>query len=237
MLHPITRLLKELTEVDALRVEIDEQLARYPKMLADLDKQAAAARKAVSDAEAAIAAALKRRRAAEQETSDLRTRIKRYEVQQSQVKTAKEAEAMTHEIEQLTARIDVLETEGLELLEIEETQGRILEKARRAEAALEIEQSPERERITEQIREKRGRRERLLSEAERRLQALPSHPDDWQQDYLLLNQRHPGSVVVPVKGSQCGGCHFSLTAGQSQVVAAGKAVVHCDHCRRILYVE
>lgn len=224
--------LKELTTLDASLVQLQEQLSRYPAMLARLEAAEAALRKTIAEAGATMESTLRERRQAEKEVATLEAQIRKYHLQQSTVKTNKEYQAITLEIDNLRARIDQWETSGLEKLEAEEAiQHRQKEGAAQL-ARIQAENDAERERIQTQIKEKTERVERLKGERGRHLATLP---DDLRELYEALNQRFPGSAVVPLEGETCGGCHWTLVAQTCQHVRAGRELIRCEHCHRWLF--
>jgi predicted nucleic acid-binding Zn-ribbon protein len=229
---PLLQQLKEISEVDALLAQTREQLALYPKMLKKLLDAEAAEQKKAEAARARGEAARAERRRADQAVSALREKIKKMTSQQSMVKTTKEFETLSAELEKAGQKIDELETRGLELLEAEELAAREQAVAEKAWKKLVAEQAEEQERIQAQIRDKQERLQRLSGEQQRKVKLLP---DDWQETYASLNERWPGSAVVRMAQGQCGGCHYSLTLGAQQHVRGGEMLVRCEHCRRVLY--
>lgn len=233
-MNEVLQQLHNLTEVDFSIAQTREQLARYPAMLDKMAAAEAKQQKTIAEAEAQLDAARHERRKAEKEVQTLQDQIKKYVSQQSAVKTNKEYQAITHEIDQLRVKIDTWETIGLEKLEIEdECLGRKKAAATQL-AALEAEHATERRRIEEQMMEKQERIERLTAERQRRFDAIP---EEWKELYELLNTRHPGTACVPLEGENCGGCHWTLVPQTRQLVRVGEELVRCEHCRRFLYAK
>lgn len=231
-MNELLQQLKEMTTLDAGLAQTREQLARYPAMLAKLDAAEAAQARAIADAEAAMETTQRERRQAEKEVTTLDAQIRKVREHQAAVKTNKEYQAITSEIEALRAKIDQRETIALEKLEAEEGLQRRKKEAAAALARIQGENQGERERIQGQIAEKQERQVRLLGERQRRLAELP---EDLRETYEFLNQKFPGSAVVPLEGETCGGCHWNLVAQTGQMVRAGRDLVRCEHCHRYLF--
>ena len=231
-MHELLQHLKELTTLDAAIVQQQDQLARYPVMLARLAADEAAHQKTITEADAALEALLRDRRQAEKEVATIEAQIRRYQQQQAVVKTNKEYEAITGEIETHRAKVDRWETAALEKLETEEVQQKRKKIAAEQLAKLKIENDAERRRIADQTAEKRERLARLSSERERKMADLP---EDLRETYTHVNQKCPGSAVVPLEGDTCGGCHWSLVAQIGQQVRSGKELIRCEHCHRFLF--
>lgn len=224
--------LVDLTELDRSIHELRQQLHLYPGKLKELDSQE-------KKAQAKIDAILKKsrdardtRRHAETEADSLRDKIRKYKIQQGSVKTNRELEAITHEIEQLESKIEELDTLGLESLEIEELSQEELVEAEEARDKQATEIDRERSRIAEQTERKRSELADLQQEHSMRLARLPEGLRDL---YQLLNEKYPGTAVVPVKEGACGGCSMNLVRQRITEVKRGDQPIRCDNCTRLLY--
>ena len=193
-MNEVLQQLHSLTEVDFSIAQTREQLARYPAMLDKMAAAEAKQQKTITEAEAQLDAARHERRKAEKEVQTLQDQIKKYVSQQSAVKTNKEYQAITHEIDQIRVKIDTWETIGLEKLEIEdECLGRKKAAATQL-AALEAEHATERRRIEEQMMEKQERIERLTAERQHRFDAIP---EEWKELYELPQHAPPRHGLRP----------------------------------------
>lgn len=228
------RQLISLTEVDHAMAELREQLGRYPAMIAKMDAAEARQQKLITEAEAVLEVARHDRRGAEKELATLREKIRKYGAQQSAVKTNKEYQAITQEIEQTRGKMDEWETLGLEKLEVEERCTAQRKAAADQLAKLKAEYADERQRIETQVREKKEKLQRLTSERNRKFEEVP---EEFKQIYDLLNERNPGTACVPLDGENCGGCHWHLFPQMCQLVRRGEEMIRCDHCHRFLYAK
>lgn len=231
-MQEILRQLKDLTEVDRAIVETKNQLAKYPRTLEQLKQAQDSLAKQLNDYQGRLEKARQDRRHAEKEVATIREQISKYMRQQAQVKTNKEYQAMSHEIEQLQAKIDDWDTVGLEKLEAEETSQRELDKIKATIQSQKSEAESQRKRIEELSREKEKLLEGLTADRERLFARLP---DPYQGDYEILQERFPGSACMPIEGEQCSGCHWQLVAQTRQAAKTGTEPARCEHCRRFLY--
>ena len=231
MLELLSQLIA-ITEVDGEIHAAREALARYPKALEALAAKEKAAADAASKAEAAKAAATAARRKAEQEVRALREKIQKSQEHQALVKTNKEFEAITAEIEGVREKIDAADTAGLEALEAEEAADKAVAKTAADLAHLKNEGAIERERLGGLSAEKQAILKTLEAERARLFDRLPEAA---KEEYALLNERFPGTGVVPVRGGCCGGCNFTLVAQRILETKRASELVRCDHCRRIMY--
>ncbi len=231
-MNPNIAELIEICELDRSLYEIRAQLEKYPQLLAGLDEADAKLAGALASARSGLAAATESRRKAELEVRDLRARVAKFEGQQSQVKTNKEMSAIIEEIRLVREHIDEHDTAGLEALEAEETISADIARLEGEAEALASENKAERERIAIQIDEKEENREGRAEEREVRFNRLPL---ELREMYELIDERFPGTAVVPVRDGFCGGCNMSLVAKKTSEVRSSEGQARCENCSRILY--
>lgn len=223
--------LANLGEIDRLTVETRKQLERYPTLIQKLDDEEQGLQFKIEDLQARKKAAQQEQRRIETEVKSLRNQLARLRSQQSMVKTAKEYDAINHETETLDDRLETLELEGLEQLDLEENAQAESERLAGELAQLKQDNETERQRLMTLQREKTERLGNLDSE---RRQWASQLDDTLLEDYEILDQRHPGSAVVPIEDGSCGGCNQSLVAHIVQEAADGQ-LVRCPACRRFVY--
>ena len=132
----------------------------------------------------------------------------------------------------MKAKIDAAEEEGLGALEEQERFEKRVKESGDDLDRLREELKTERARIAGQVGDKEAQLEKNEAEHRRRVEDLP---EDHQEIYDLLNERYPGTAVVPVKEGGCGGCSMNLVTQRVLDVRRGEISVRCDHCARILY--
>ncbi len=228
----IVRQLKDLTEVDHAIVEARTQLAKYPRTLEQLKQAQDALTRQVKEFQDKLDRARQERRQAEKEVATLREQIGKYLRQQAEIKTNKEYQAMSAEIERLQGRIDEWDTVGLEKLEIEDDCQRELDRMQVEMQKQQAENEAQGRRIGELTRDKEKLIEGLTADREKLFARLP---DPWRDDYEILQERFPGSACVAIESEQCSGCHWHLVVQTRQAAKTGTAPARCEHCRRFLY--
>ncbi|MEN6625250.1 MAG: hypothetical protein ABFD69_03365 [Candidatus Sumerlaeia bacterium] len=231
-MQELVRQLKDLTEVDHAIAEARGQLARYPKVLEQLRQTQDALASQLKDAQEKVEKIRQESRHAEKEVATLREQISKYLRQQAQVKTNKEYQAMSAEIERLQAKIDEWDTVGLEKLEAEESGQLELDKLKTTLKTQRAEQDAQQERIEELTAEKEKLVQGLMADRNALLERLPG---EWRDEYEYLQERFPGTACVPVEGEQCSGCNWHLVAQTRQAAKSGGEPARCEHCRRFLY--
>lgn len=233
-MNPTITELIEICELDRSLYEIRAQLEKYPKLLAGFDEAEAKLAGALDTARAGLAVATETRRKAELEVRDLRGRVAKFEGQQAQVKTNKEMAAITEEIRLVLAHIDEHDTIGLEALEADDTFSADIARLEGEAASLAAENKIERERITNQMAEKEEIREGRVGERDMRMKRLSIESSEV---YALVDDRFPGTAVVPVRDGFCGGCNMSLVAKKTSEVRSSAGEARCDNCSRFLYFK
>ena len=224
--------LIDLMEVDHQIANAKEQLDLYPKMIAEMDAKETRAKNDIARAEKKFQESRETRRKMELEVKALREKIDKYVAQQNQVKTNKEYEAITHEIDGVKAKIDEMDLAGIEALENEDAGEKEKAQAESDLKALIEKHAGERERIDGRKSEKQSILDELNIERARRIETLQ---DDVQEIYQLLNDRYPGQAMAKIPADACEGCGMKLTKHVVQDVKRATSLIRCEGCMRILY--
>ena len=159
--------------------------------------------------------------------------IARLKTQQYQTRKNDEFRAIGHEIERYENEIRKLEDQELELM-IE---------ADKLKAEVEVADKSARatkESIARQLADLESKSKALGSqqqELESERQALAAQIDDDVLDQFerLFNSKGDAAVVA-VEHGVCTGCHMKITTATAASVKAGKEIVNCENCGRILYL-
>lgn len=225
--------IRDLADVDKAAHALRKQLGLYPDLLKGLDAKESAAKAKEDGFAKGHAEARERRRKAELEIKSLREQVGKYLGQQNQVKTQKEFDAVTHEIQNVKARIDEAENAGLEALEAEERNEADRKTAAAAREKLKAENDAERARIAKQIEEKKSRLSGLEEERGKLAAAVPV---ELQETYALVDERHPGEAVAKLEGESCGGCGYTFPKHVQQAIRHGEGLTRCPNCSRWMSV-
>jgi predicted nucleic acid-binding Zn-ribbon protein len=159
--------------------------------------------------------------------------INRLKTQQYQTRKNDEFQAMGHEIQRYEDEIRKLEDQELELME----QGDKLKVEVTAEGK---KAAATKDSITRQMNDL-GDKSKAL---ETRLQELSKERKDLAEkmDEDLLNRferlfaSKGDSAIVAIEHGVCTGCHMKLTTATVNDAEAGREIVNCEQCGRILYV-
>jgi len=160
--------------------------------------------------------------------------INRLRTQQYQTRKNDEFQAIGHEIQRYESEISKLEDQELELMD----QG---DKLKVEVAVEEKKAAATKDSITRQMNdlgEKGKTLEPRLHELEKERKELAEKMDeDLLDQFERLFASKGDSAIVAVEHGVCTGCHMKLTTATVKAAEAGKEIVSCEQCGRILFVS
>jgi uncharacterized protein len=158
--------------------------------------------------------------------------ISRLKTQQYQTRKNDEFQAIGHEIERYENEIRKIEDEELELM-IE---------ADKLKADLGVEEKKAatvKESVARQTTDLEAKSKTLESRLEEltkeRAEIAGKIDEDLLGRFERLFKSKGDAVVVPLEHEVCTGCHMKVTTQTAHRAKAGKEIVSCDNCGRILY--
>ncbi|WP_018970600.1 zinc ribbon domain-containing protein [Rubritalea marina] len=230
-----------LPEVESLLIVQDRdqkiliqrrELERVPRDKASAEDKLSNDKSAVSCAKEAYQENQVAIKNTELDIATRRDTIAKLKTQQFETKKNEEYTSLGKDVERYAEMIDELETQELELMEQADE---LKEKHTQAIAALEVTQKEVDQDIAHlevKANECQGRLDELLSE---RSELIAKVDDNLITLYERLLKTKGNDPVVPLKGSQCGGCHMKVTPSTVASVLAEKGITQCENCGRILY--
>ncbi|PYK36302.1 MAG: hypothetical protein DME54_01545 [Verrucomicrobia bacterium] len=231
-MHPELEQLLVLQDRQQKIKQIQTEIKTLPLQRNDLESQLAASA-------AGVEALKQKRRQVEMDRKklelDVGTRaetISRLKTQQYQTRKNDEFQAIGHEIERYENEIRRLEDEELEvMLEADKLKAEI--------EAAEITAKATKESISRQLNDLETKSETLESRQEelaKEREALASKIDgDLLNRFERLFDSKGDAAVVAIEHGVCTGCHMKVTTATASRVKAGKEIVSCENCGRILY--
>jgi predicted nucleic acid-binding Zn-ribbon protein len=158
--------------------------------------------------------------------------ISRLKTQQYQTRKNDEFQAMGHEIERYENEIGKIEDEELELMIVaDKIKADLAEEEKKAAAAQDSVA-----RQTVDLNEKSQALESQLQGLNRERSELAGKIDeDLLGRFERLFESKGDAAVVAVEHGVCTGCHMKVTTATAAQVRAGKEIVSCENCGRILY--
>jgi uncharacterized protein len=159
--------------------------------------------------------------------------ISRLKTQQYQTRKNDEFQALGHEIERYENEIRKIEDQELELM-IE------ADKLKAEFEAAEKTARSTKDTISRQLADLESKSKALETqrqelEKERKSLAAGIDADLLDQFERLFNSKGDAAVVA-VEHGVCTGCHMKVTTATASRVKAGKEIVSCENCGRILYL-
>jgi predicted nucleic acid-binding Zn-ribbon protein len=158
--------------------------------------------------------------------------ISRLKTKQYQTRKNDEFQAIGHEIERYENEIRKIEDEELELM-IE---------ADKLKADLGVEEKKAatvKESVSRQTADLEAKSKTLESRLEEltkeRAEIAGKIDEDLLGRFERLFKSKGDAVVVPLEHEVCTGCHMKVTTQTAHRAKAGKEIVSCDNCGRILY--
>lgn len=224
--------LLRLHDIDTQILEVERLLNSYPKKIKAVEMDSRSAHDSLQRANDNLMKARASRNLLETEVKQKQETIKKFLNQQMQVKSNKEYQAITHQVQTIQEEISEKETEVLEALENEEALEAQVNEAKEAVRHADREAESEKERIGKLADEKKELLKRLKTERKRYAQETP---EEIMEDYEGLFDHFPGNALVPAVNGACGGCHINLLAATLQLLQESNSLVPCPHCSRLLY--
>ncbi|HYK23731.1 MAG TPA: C4-type zinc ribbon domain-containing protein [Candidatus Acidoferrum sp.] len=158
--------------------------------------------------------------------------IARFKTQQYQTRKNDEFQALGHEIERYENEIGKIEDEELELM-MQADKFKI-DLAEEEKKAAGVKESIARQ--TADLDEKSKALESRLADLTRERAELAGKIDE---DLLGLFERlftsKGDAAIVAIEHGVCTGCHMKVTSATAASARAGKEIVSCENCGRILY--
>lgn len=158
--------------------------------------------------------------------------IARLKTQQYQTRKNDEFQAIGHEIERYENEIRKIEDEELELMVQADTiKVDLTEEEKKAGVV--------RESIARQTKDLEAKSTTLQSQLEElskeRAEIAGKIDEDLLSRFERLFKSKGDAVVVALEHEVCTGCHMKVTTQTAHRVKAGKEIVSCENCGRILY--
>ena len=158
--------------------------------------------------------------------------ISRLKTQQYQTRKNDEFQAIGHEIERYENEIKKIEDDELELMVLaDKIKADLTEEQKKAAAAQEsiARQSVD---LDEKSKTLESQLQQLTTE---RSELAGKIDEDLLARFERLFKSKGDAAVVAIEHGVCTGCHMKVTTATAAQVRAGKEIVNCENCGRILY--
>jgi len=158
--------------------------------------------------------------------------IKKHNMELNSIKSNDAYKALLAEIAKAKNDKSALENEILELMDLVEKESAQIKEEEKKLKTKDVE-----------IQANIGRIQNELKQVEEQIAVLEKErnefsvtiPKDILSRYDYIRESRGGVAIVPVEGSDCGGCHIVLRPQIINDVCKGQDFITCDSCSRILY--
>jgi predicted nucleic acid-binding Zn-ribbon protein len=158
--------------------------------------------------------------------------ISRLKTQQYQTRKNDEFQAIGHEIERYENEIRKIEDDELELMVLADKVKLELTEEEKKAAAIKESIARQTADLDEKSKALESQLEGLTKE---RAELAGKIDEDLLARFERLFKSKGDAAVVAVEHGVCTGCHMKVTIATASRVRAGKEIISCDNCGRILY--
>jgi predicted nucleic acid-binding Zn-ribbon protein len=158
--------------------------------------------------------------------------ISRLKTQQYQTRKNEEFRAIGHEIERYENEIRKIEDDELELMVLaDKVKADLAEEEKKATAA----QNSIARQTTDLEEKSKALESQLQGLSKERSELAGKIDEDLLGRFERLFKSKGDAAVVAIEHGVCTGCHMKVTTATAAQVRAGKEIVSCENCGRILY--
>ena len=212
--------------------QIENEIRTVPLQRKSLESQLTASAAALESVKQRARQAEVDRKNLELDVGTRQQSIARLRTQQYETRKNDEFQALGHEIERYEKEITAIEDRELELMDQ-------ADKLKTDVAAEEKKAAAAKESISRQLKdldEKAKTLETRLEELKKERGTLAETIDEDLLDrFDRLFASKGDAAVVALEHDVCTGCHMRVTTATAMRVRAGKEIVSCEQCGRILY--
>ncbi len=224
--------LLDLQKVDSRLFVLEKQLAEKPAEKKSLESAWEAHKNEMKASENALKALQMKQKERENDLATKEASIKKYQGQQSQVKTNQEYAALTKEINGVKADCSMFEEDILKLMDEIEAQKKIVDADRQKMAGEEKEHKAKLAAIDSSAEDIKKEIASLTAE---RSKYLPGVDKTFLPQYERILKKKEGIAIVPLSGESCSGCHMSVRKQTVAEIRSKEKMIACEVCGRILY--
>jgi hypothetical protein len=226
-----SELLLKLQGLDYQLGELERSKDYLPDMILNLDGEIKAARQSLDELHDQLEATRLEHKRLELRVKDKTADLERLKSQMTHIKTNKEYDALSREID--NSKNEITESEDRILAALESIDKLVKDIEERTAAVKEIEKingeqlaniKLEMDSVGDKIKIKHGERQNILVRLEAPLIAV----------YERVRRGKGAGTVVAVRHRACSGCFKTLPPQLIQELRKGETVITCDSCGRIL---
>ncbi len=225
------RRLYALQKVDTSLDELEELKGDLPTAIANLEEKIQQVENQLKELENTVKQSLIERDRADLDIATLTEKIEKYKAQQFQVKTNREYDALSREMDNAQESIMKLEKEMETLEGKAQVAKEDMEKLKPQLEDLQKELAEKKRELGEVTKANEDEELRLCHEREKIVVRIDKSD---LAIYERIRKAKGGKAVVPVRRNACGGCYNAVPPQKVLELRKNNKIYTCEHCGRIL---
>lgn len=227
--------LKTLYQLQQVDLKLDgllEERGDLPAEVEELENKISTLKTQIKENEDFLKKSIVRKKEIDKELDEIRKRIDKYTDMRIKVKTNREYDALSKQIDNSKEKLQSLHEELEDIQSKEITSGRDVEKLKKEYEGEEEVYSSKKVELEELVSLTHDEEKRYIKEREKYIQKI-----DRQSfaRYEMIRKATKGKAIVPVvRRNACGGCYNVLPPQRLLDLRQMEKIFTCDHCGRIL---
>ena len=227
--------LIELQSIDSDLLNLERLKGGLPSEVTNLQQKLELLSSQIAADKAASQEAHLEKKQSELEVKGLEEQLDKYQQQIYQVKSNKEYDAITAEIETTEIEISDYETQILQLLEKEQELAPRIETAKQAQEVAESQLVAKENELKKLMLAHEKDVAEMIKLREKIIEKIPRNVLSM---YDRVRKAKDGIAVVPLTASgNCGGCQGSFPPQITIEIRQNDRIMACQYCGRVLYYE
>jgi predicted nucleic acid-binding Zn-ribbon protein len=227
--------LKTLYELQQVDLKLDgllEERGDLPADVEELEKKISTLKGQIKENEEYLKKAVSRKKEIDKELDEVRKRIDKFTEMRIKVKTNREYDALSKQIDNSKDKLQELHKELENIQAKEAVAGKEVEKLKAEYTEEEQVYSSKKVELEELVSLTHDEEKRYVKERERFAQKIDRQT---LSRYEMIRKATRGKAIVPVvRRNACGGCYNVLPPQRLLDLRQMDKIYSCDHCGRIL---
>ncbi len=227
--------LKTLYELQQVDLKLDgllEERGDLPADVEELEKKISTLKGQIKENEEYLKKAVSRKKEIDKELDEVRKRIDKFTEMRIKVKTNREYDALSKQIDNSKDKLQELHKELENIQAKEAVAGKEVEKLKTEYTEEEQVYSSKKVELEELVSLTHDEEKRYVKERERFAQKIDRQT---LSRYEMIRKATRGKAIVPVvRRNACGGCYNVLPPQRLLDLRQMDKIYSCDHCGRIL---
>ena len=220
--------------IDDRAAVLTKEIAALPKHIAEIEKKLEGHRQRLDADRAALTSNQKERKRLEGEIQVQGQKISKLKNQMMDAKTNDQYHAFQHEIEYCQKEISRFEDRILELMGESES---LDKNVKAAEAALSVEKSHVDGEKKQALDRTATDKKEIAGLMEERAKIAAVITPKVLSEYERIRKGRAGVAIAEAVDGRCSKCHITLRPQFVQELKRGDAIMVCESCKRMLYVN